>query len=235
MSQKTRSHGIAVSTLVSAVSLMFGTAAYGSYVPGHIDPGGNLTVPGFNGDAVFNVANNCFTQGNGFFNTNGGSGSGACGLSSVYSATIDLYSTDPSTPPAGSVLDSFTLGTSSTHGLGLSTFDISRVLIAGGQLAGVDTNPMGPVQTTGFYNDDFFWLQFTIFPIDPAYIYDNTTNSISTANLSNPGTVIFGAACTDPNNCRVAAAPEPGTLGLILGALGGGWLARRRKEKSAAA
>jgi hypothetical protein len=31
----------------------------------------------------------------------------------------------------------------------------------------------------------------------------------------------------------IRAIPEPGTLGLLLGALGTGWLARRRKGKAA--
>ncbi len=52
---------------------------------------------------------------------------------------------------------------------------------------------------------------------DPsAILYDNEGRSLRT----NPGGLTF--------------VPEPGSLSLILGALGGGWLARRRKKKAAA-
>ena len=55
------------------------------------------------------------------------------------------------------------------------------------------------------------------------YLYLNTTGSpIDRASYIGPAVDIGGAI------------PEPGTLSLLLGALGGGWLARRRrKEKEA--
>ena len=63
MAQKTR-HGLAVSTLFSAISLLYGTAAYGGWYPGHIDPGGNgFDIPGFHGDAVFGIPDGCLPGG----------------------------------------------------------------------------------------------------------------------------------------------------------------------------
>lgn len=238
MAKKTTrlSHGVAISALFSAMSLLYGTAAYGSFYPGHIDPGGNGSdIPGFNGNLILNIDPNC-TTGTGFHSTNAGSSNG-CGNASVYSADISLYSTSPTDPPSpGIVLDSFQMGTQFPDGLPLSTFDIFGVQTLNGHITGVDTAEMGPVTTTGFYHSDMFWLFLTINPIgDPAYLAVNNVE-----NLSGPGTVIYGPACkTDANgapiNCVVGTVPEPGTLSLILGALGGGWLARRRKEKAAAA
>lgn len=241
MAKKTArlAHGVAVSALFSAMSLLYGSAAYGSFYPGHIDPGGNGSdIPGFNGNLIFNIDPNC-TTGTGFHSTFAASGS--CGAASVYSADISLYTTSPTDPPSpGTVLDSFQTGTQFPGTLPLSTFDIFGVETVNGHITGVDTGFMGPVQTAGFYASDTFWLFLRITPVDtiggdPAYLAVN-----SEQNLSGPGTEVFGPACkTDANgapiNCVVGTVPEPGTLSLILGALGGGWLARRRKQKAAAA
>jgi hypothetical protein len=59
--------------------------------------------------------------------------------------------------------------------------------------------------------------------IDPnqrgVYLYLNTTGSpIAMAQYLGPAV-------------DIGAVPEPGTLSLLLGALGGGWLARRRRRK----
>jgi hypothetical protein len=223
------SHGVAVSTLFSAMSLLYGAAAYGSFYPGHIDPGGTGTIPGFNGNVVFSIDPNCI-KGTGIQYTDASNSCNPCGAASVYSADISLYSTSPSDPPTpGMVLDSFTVGTNDSHGLPLSTFDIFEVRSLNGALDGVLTGFMGPVNGSLFYSADMFWLWFN-FPVgtDPAFISENTEQ-----NKSNPGTVIFGGPCTDPNNCTVPTVPEPGTLGLILTALGGGWLTRRRKVRTA--
>ncbi|HEX8010768.1 MAG TPA: PEP-CTERM sorting domain-containing protein [Casimicrobiaceae bacterium] len=229
MAQAIRSHGVAASALFAAVAALFSASASGSFYPGHIDPGGTGSVPGFTGDAVFNIPSSCFNEG--FQATNTLVGSGGCGNATVYSADIDLYSLSPADPPTpGVVLGTFSLAE-------IDSWPILGVYVANGALAGVDTGYMGPETGTGAYSSNSFWLQFVSGQcdgfgcpppgdgIDPAYIsMDDITN------LSNPGTVTFGPACTDPTNCRVAVVPEPGTLGLILGALGAGWLARRRRK-----
>jgi hypothetical protein len=106
-------------------------------------------------------------------------------------------------------------------------------------LEGVDTDPMGAYSTSGVYSGDQFWLQFVsgfcetgCSPpggIDPAYL---SVNDID--NIGPPGTVIFGPQCAAATNCIIPSVPEPGTLALLFGALGGGWLARRRKRNAAA-
>src|SRR5438093_11023999 len=99
VAQKTRSlkHGVAVSALFSAISLLYGASAEASFYPGHIDPGGTGIVPGFHGDFVVNIDSSCL-QGSGWQATNANGGSG-CGNAFLYSASIDLYSTDPGDPP----------------------------------------------------------------------------------------------------------------------------------------
>lgn len=221
--------------LVSTLSLLFGTAAHAGFYPGHIDPGGNGTdIPGFTGDVVFDIPNGCFTfEGAGWKATdqNVGSSSG-CGNATLVSGTIYLYSTSPADPPSpGIVLDQFTL----------SNWDLLGIYSSNGILLGVDSDPMGPEPGSSTYMNDLFWLQFVSehcqtgctppgeFGSDPAYLSVNDIN-----NFGPPGTVIFGPECRTADNCFVPGIPEPGTLSLLLGALGGGWLARRRKRNAAA-
>ena len=247
MAQKSRSlkHGVAVSALFSAISLLYGASAQASFVPGHIDPGGTGTVPAFTGDAVFNIPSACFATDGIHFTNNG---SGGCGNATVYSAVIDLYTTDPAappTPPNSSPIGQFTLTP-------IDFWPISEIFVINGGLAGVETGIMGPDPGTGFWSSPphNFWLdfdcdlcnQFLLAASSDAIILGVTSGSAFiyidnpdiASNKSNPGLITFGAPCVTPTNCLVTPAPEPGTLGLILGALGGGWLASRRKRKVAA-
>lgn len=250
MAQKTRQgwHGVAVTTVFSAVSLMYGTAAHGGFYPGHVDPTGTGIVPGFHADFVVNIDPGCLAGGWQPTNQNPAVSGSGCGNASLYSATVDLYSaltTDPPVP--GTVLGHFVLGPN-------AGFPIVGVVGLSGQPKEIDTGPMGPAPglPEGSHNDwvnHSFWLQFVSgeclegcpsFPppsgIDPGYIL---MDFLDLEHLSNPGIVSFGPQCREvqgvPVDCVIGATPEPGTIGLILGALGGGWLARRRKEKSAAA
>jgi hypothetical protein len=214
--------------LVSTMSLLFGTAAHAGFYPGHVDPGGNGTdIPGFTADVVFDIPDSCFTfDGAGWKATNQNVVSG-CGVATLVSGTVYLYSTSPADPPSpGIVLDQFSL----------ANFDLLGIYSINGALEGVDSDPMGPEPGSSTYSSDLFWLQFVSGFCqtgctapggfgDPAYL---SVNNID--NFGPPGTVTFGTQCDSATNCFVNPTPEPGTLALLFGALGGGWLARRRKR-----
>ena len=223
--------------LVSTLSLLFGTAAHAGFYPGHVDPGGNGDdIPGFTADVVFDIPDSCIHfDGSGWEPTNQNSGvmpSGpfGCGDASVVSGTVYLYSTAPGATPTGPILDSFAL----------DPWALLGVYSVDGAIKGVDTDAMGPYTTSGFYSSDQFWLQFVSGFCDvgctepgqfsdPAFLSANDIN-----NFGPPGTVTFGAQCETATNCFVNPTPEPGTLALLFGALGGGWLARRRKRDASA-
>jgi hypothetical protein len=223
--------------LVSTLSLMFGTAAHAGFYPGHVDPGGNGSdIPGFTADVVFDIPDSCIHfDGAGWDATNQNSatfGSG-CGVASVVSGTVYLYSNTPGATPTGPILDSFALDP-------LDPWPVIGVYSVNGALEGIDTDPMGAYTPTGPYSSDQFWLQFVsgFCQIgctapggfgDPAYL---SVNDID--NFGPPGTVIFGSQCDSATNCFVPSVPEPGTLALLFGAVGGGWLARRRKRDASA-
>lgn len=239
------SNRVAASAIASALSLLFGTAAHGAVYPARFDPGGNGSfIPGFTGNALFDIPFSCLEV-DGWKPT---SGSGGCGAADMLSAITYLYSTSPSDPPVpGIVLDQFTLG----------SFPVLGVLSAGGQPIGVDTDPMGPASGTSTYEGTDFWLQFVsgfcptdiCAPIpgggdlllsakpsgDPAFLF---VDFVDLEHRSEGAIVTFGPACRDDppptlTNCVVVTqAPEPGALSLVLAALGGAWLARRRKSRA---
>ena len=97
--------------------------------------------------------------------------------------------------------------------------------VIGGKLVGINTGVLGSV-VVGTTN---YWFEFlsTFVPggieipphvINFVNLYDNCFDGC--APPINQATIVTFA---------VAAVPEPGPLGLIVGALGAGWLVRRRK------
>ncbi len=222
MSKKSRR---ASSTAVlSTLSLLVGASAQAGHYPASSDPGGNGTnIPGFTGQYILTIPDVCFEQPDGLYSTS----SGACGGATVYSGNVNLYSFATDTPPNGSVLGTFDLTSNPPD-----TWPIYDVYVVDNALAGVDTGLMGPNPGMGAtYSSDMFWLEFSSGQSDPvppqAFISLDDGDTFSQG-----GNMIFGPACTDLSNCTVTI-PEPGSLGLLFAALGGGWLARRRKGNAA--
>jgi hypothetical protein len=104
----------------------------------------------------------------------------------------------------------------------LPSSNILSYVVVGGQLVGVETGIIGPVLGP---SETEYWFQFLT-------SFNNTVVS-NVANLYTD--------CSD-NECSTTAqttsgvtftrqtTPEPGSLGLLLGALGAGWWARRRNN-----
>jgi len=210
--------------VLSTLSLLVGASAQAGHYPAGNDPSGNGTVPGFTGQYILTIADGCFSSpGLHFVQPNS-----SCNQASVFSGTVDLFGlTGPPNPPP---LDSFSLvnGTFGNDFWQISEVFINDDLSLGGVLT---ESPMGSYTTTGFYNDLSFWLSFS-FEGDPA---SHAFLSIDDFQTEGPaGNLIFGPECADVTNCTVSipTVPEPGTLGLLLAALGGGWLTRRRARKT---
>lgn len=96
--------------------------------------------------------------------------------------------------------------------------------VIGGQFVGVDTGIIGS-SALGF------WFQFLsnfqqIGDFPPTVT--NTVNLYNDCSLDGP-TLFCGSPVNVATIVTFRPAPEPGSLALIIGALGAGWLARRRK------
>jgi hypothetical protein len=98
---------------------------------------------------------------------------------------------------------------------------ITSILVENGQLAGVDSNLIGAAMVSeGIYTGSW-WIQYAFFS-DPVYLYKTCTD-FPRCVVDTAFTVTFFPS--DANGNRI---PEPGSLALIVAALGAGWLARRR-------
>lgn len=230
---------------VTAVSLVLGTAAQAGNVRGNLDPNGANDIPPYNGFAIFNVPVPCLNAAAGWHGTAG------CGIV-MESATIYLYSGGnggaPNLPPGSaspaSLLDTLNFGAQSP------SYIFGFLVDGAGHLLGLDSALSAGVFSSPFSRDYFLSFESGCVdapagdPVcDPPIITELAflfapTDVIPTA--ANPAGILSDdhgnssrtTALTFVNITQ--AVPEPGTVSLILGALGGGWLARRRKKKLAA-
>jgi hypothetical protein len=103
-------------------------------------------------------------------------------------------------------------------------------VVIGERFVGVNTGIIGSV----FANDDVYWFEFlsTFDPGNNEDILPSVTNFVNLYNdceLNSDDVLTCAEPIFQADLVVFAAVPEPGSIGLILGALGAGWLARRRK------
>ncbi len=174
----------------------------------------------FAGDYVINVDPACLTQGNGWF-----ANAGIC-TASLTSAFAVITSTPPETY-AGTVTFAPPAISSSSELFGLYVY--------GGKIDSFDTDLIPyvsgiPDPATAYGGPLDFWIQFV-----SGEMCEGPCGELG------KGVYLFESSEPDPDSPTSSAeylgpaeaVPEPGTLGLILGALGGGWLARRRRKDKA--
>ena len=201
--------GAAVATALGVLGSPAGAAPYG----GAFDP------DSFGGEYIIDVNPSCLAL-NGWLANND-----MCGPMSLTSAFADVVNSNPAyvgqltfAPP---------------------TSDLLGIYVYGGEIVAFDTDLVqnsGSDPTSG----DTWFIQFVsgMMPSCIENCYD--FSDFAPANVIDPslqGVYLYVNQGVDPVQRAdyigpAAAIPEPGTLSLLFGALGGGWLARRkRKEK----
>lgn len=188
--------------------------------------------PNFNGTATFDVSQACLSAGNGF-QANGGPPAG-CTVTWL-SATVTFQDTPTLTFDYTAFLP--------------DSDAVSQIWVQDGELAGVISGAIGPVIISDNSNPLFngpWWIQYAFAPPDDliaaldgppsggqfglgvVYLYTGTCDGRVCEQNPEPA-----ETAQVENFTRVAQVPEPGTLGLVLGAVGGAWLARRRRKLAA--
>ncbi|MEO8849712.1 MAG: PEP-CTERM sorting domain-containing protein [Casimicrobiaceae bacterium] len=201
MSKRTRCNVVA--SVAASAMLLFGGTASGAFYSSSFDPPGPLN---FGGTALFQLDDSCLTD-DGFYTA------GACHLTLVH-ATVDMIDTA-----------SHDTGHLDFVNVLPDTFDMVDLYISGGNLIGVDTGWVGWTLTSpcsGTLCGIPWWIRWQSGLPDPVYLY---TGTCSTVSHCTPNHDPAGIA----PNVTFTRVPEPGTLALVIAALGAGWLVRRRR------
>ena len=228
MTMSSRTIRMSLGALAAAAVVTFGGTAHASFYDSDFDPFF------FSGTARFQVADNCLSS-------NGEHFANVVGCSPV----------DMEASPTPTIFLDDGLGHTTTlnfTGFTTDSADMVKLAVIGNTFVGIDTNKIGgfaavnPTFFPGFY---FFQFQYvphyssSFLTTDSPIAFGSLGTLISVDN----SVLLFGCALNNSSDpsctlkdtafnvtfTRVAAAPEPGTLGLLLGAVGAGWWARRRK------
>ena len=112
----------------------------------------------------------------------------------------------------------------------LSFSGINSILVVDGQVAGVNSDVIGPATGGGDFPGPW-WIQYRLDP-DPVDLLrgeDCASQSPSGCSVVDTAFVVtFFTSDADGNPIDGNRIPEPGSLLLLVAALGAGWLARRR-------
>lgn len=222
------------------VALGASGSAQATLVVGVFDPLFGASLPGvnFNGEATFNISQNCLNlpladaQGVFVYASNNCGGSNPSQMSFL-GAEVDF------TDGMGHALGQVTFSVGTIIGMfvqnhtvvGVQSALIGPATVVGGSLAGDqfelvfgDTNPKidpneGLIPGRGDGDGDYD---------DKSASFFQTTHLIL---VGGPGCNAQGVRCpsTSQGATTTFAVPEPGSLSLALGALGVGWLVRRKK------
>jgi len=193
--------------LAAAALAIFGVPANAVVYGSGFDP---VT---FSGTGFFEFDNHCETDNGGF----GTYTQAQCNVLFL-SASVDM--TDTNTGDPGHL----------DFGPSTAIFDI---IIQGGLLVGVDTDLMGIAFVStpcsgSLCNNNPWWIQWQSNFNDPVFLYTGTCTGGEFPSCD-PNTFAEGEAPNVTFTRLTDGAPEPGTLGLMLGGVGAAWLARRRK------
>lgn len=194
--------------------LLSAPASAGVVFRGAIDPDFGLGFSGlsYTGEAFFDVDQPCLDSDGGHAPTE------ACGSISLISATVTL-SQGASTQTLAFYPDA------------VPSDPITGYQVSGGTLASVDTVPFGPQIASLGYSGPL-WLEFfTEFVGDqPVARADMITGTCSFEGEFSFCTM-DPTAKTDVATVTITAVPEPATVALLLTALAGSWVARRRPSR----
>jgi len=222
--------------LAVALSFLVSGAAQAGFYGGKFDP----TV--FDGFAWFQIGDDCLTH-NGVNVAN-------LNLSPFYSCTnVSMQGTGSGFPLPVINLHNTTNDTTTTlnfTGFATDSADMQLVYVLDHQFAGIETGFIG-----GFFDNDptnfgskQWWVQFVATPsFNSDHRLTSVTNTVklfyncplvsvgrSDKKIGDCDDIAPIDVATDVKFAPLAAlVPEPGSLSLILGGLGIGWLARRRK------
>jgi hypothetical protein len=187
----------------------------------------NFDPVGFAGSGRFAVDDACLA-------TDGWKAVSSCGPVTLQTAQADLFDT-------ANPLHTINLTFAPPVYTG-----VFGIYVVNGELDGADTGLVGPQHvTTDPFFDGYYWLQFASghIPSTITSIASDATALNTPPNTLN-ATYLWYASCIPTIECppraiftastvtytRVNGVPEPGSLALLLGAGGAGWLRRRRQR-----
>lgn len=244
-------HTALFSSVAAMLAMLATTAHSTAIVRARVDPPAGFGIPGFDGYADFESALSlspaCLGDGWKAVNTSGG-----CGSVAMYDSVIYLYGSGAGQGPGNSAHQDTMQFVSELPTLitilALGDPDaIFGIYLQSGEIAGIDMNLVFPYSgpSSGYEGRDF-QLTFgtncafttgTCLGFNPtASLRDDDTGSVLPGRFTVTETDLEesepGGTNTGPNPFPgpTAVIPEPGTLSLLLAALGGAWLARRRSK-----
>ncbi len=195
-----------LATLVATATLVLAGFANAAFYSSSFDPPGPLS---FTGLGLFQIDDACLLAADGVYNAS------ACNLT-LLSATVEVTDTDSSDTAH---LDFVSVLPNSA--------DMLDFLLIGGNLAGVNSDPIGWVfgsPATGTLAGIPWWIQwgYSTVDIDPVFLYvGNCDGDECFRDNKSAGTA---------ENVTFTRVPEPATLALLAGALGIAGLMRRRTK-----